>query len=143
MAGLNVDVSTGITVVFATSGFTGEIIDAGLGGVSRKSIDVSHMGTAAPGATAFGNMPFIPGRLSDAGELTLELHFNPQTIPPLDLATETVTVTFPLAPGDATPATYVFQGFFTEFSQAYPLDDKMVVSATVKVDGEIAVTVAA
>lgn len=143
MAGTNVDVSTGITVVFATSGFTGEIIDAGLGGVSRKSIDVSHMGTSLPGSTSFGNMPFIPGRLSDAGELTLELHFNPQTIPPLDLAAETVTVTFPLVPGDTTPATYIFQGFFTEFGQSYPLDDKMVVSSTIKVSGSVAVTVAA
>lgn len=142
MAGKNVDVSTGITVVFGTSSFTAEIVDIAMGGVSRKSIDVSHMGTAAAGAAEFGNMPFIPGRLTDAGELSMELHFNPQTIPPIDLVEETVTITFPLVAGDSTPASYAFTGFFTGFDMGMPLDDKMTASATVKVSGNVTVVVA-
>ena len=143
MAGKNVDVTTGTTVTFGTSSFTAEIIDLAIGGVSRKSIDVSHMGTAAAGAAEFGNMPFIAGRLTDAGELAMELHFNPQTIPPIDLVEETVTITFPLVPGDTTPADYSFTGFFTGFDIGLPLDDKMTASATVKISGNVTVTIAA
>lgn len=142
MAGTPVDVSTGITIVFGTSGFTAEVLDVAQSGVSRKSIDVSHMGTAAPGAGKYGNMPFIAGRLSDAGELTLDLHYNPDTLPPIDLVEEVVTLTFPLFPGDISAAKIVFTGFFTEYSTSMPLDDKMTVSATVKVNGSVTVTAA-
>lgn len=143
MAGTNVDVTTGTTVVFGTSGFTAEIVDLAFGGVSRKSIDVSHMGTSLPSSSEYGNMPFIPGRLSDAGELAMEIHFNPQTTPPLDLVPETVTVTFPLFPGDTTPADFEFTGFVTGYDIGLPLDDKMTASMTVKVDGKVTVTPAA
>ena len=142
MAGTSVDVSTGITIVFGTSGFTSEILDVAQPGVSRKSIDVSHMGTAAPSAGSYGNMPFIPGRLSDAGELTLDVHYNPDVVPPIDLVAETITVTFPLVPGDSTPAKIVFTGFFTAFDPSFPLDDKMVASATIKISGSVARTAA-
>ena len=142
MAGTPVDVSTGITIVFATSGFSAEILDVANSGASRKSIDVSHMATAAPGAGKYGNMPFIPGRLTDAGELTLDLHYNPDTLPPIDLAAETITVTFPLFPGDVSAAKLEFSGFFTGYDSAMPLDDKMTVSATIKIDASVTVTVA-
>lgn len=142
MPGSPVDLSTGMSISYATSSFTAELIGAGNSGVSRKSVDVSHMGTAAPGAAEYGNMKFIAGRLTDAGSLDVEMHYNPDTIPPIDLAAEVITVTFPLFPGDTTAAKLVFTGFFTSYDEAYPLDDKMVVSGAIKVSGSIAVTVA-
>lgn len=142
MAGSPVDLATGMTVAFATSSFSAEIIGAGMSGVSRKAVDVSHMGTAAPGAASYGNMAFIAGRLTDAGTLDLEMHYNPDTIPPIDLVEEVITVTFPLFPGDSTATKLVFTGFFTAYDEAYPLDDKMVVSGAIKVTGSVAVTVA-
>ena len=140
MAGQPVDVSTGLTIVFGTSGFSAQIIGAGISGKSRKAIDVSHMGTATPGALEDGNMVFIPGRLSDPGSLDVEFHYNPDTIPPIDLAEEVITVTYPKAPGDTSATIKVFNGFFTSHDEAYPLDDKMVLSGTIKITGPIVTT---
>lgn len=143
MAGQDVDVTTGLTIAFATSGFSAEIIDVALGGISREPIDTSHMGTAAAGALEFGNKTFIPGRLVDGGEYTIETHFNPQDLPIIGASAEVITVTFPKAPADATPATYVFNGFVTAVDNALPLDEKMTASITVKVTGGQVLTLAA
>lgn len=135
MPGQDVDVSTGLTVAFATSAFSAELLDVSLGGIARAAIETSHMGTAAAGASEFGNKTFIPGRLVDGGEYTLETHFNPQTLPIIGAAAEVITVTFPKAPGDTTAANYAFTGFVTAIDKALPLDDKMTASITVKVTG--------
>lgn len=140
MPGTTVDVSTGITIVFGTSGFTAEITDVSWGGISRESVATSHMGTAAPGVGNFGNMTFIPGDLSDPGEITFEIHFNPEDEPPIDQPEETITITWPLAAGDATPADWEGTGFNTGFDIGAPLDDKMTGSLTVKMSGEQAIT---
>jgi hypothetical protein len=142
MAGTPVDVSTGMTVVFGTSGFSAQLIDAGQSGISRNAIDTSHMGTAAAGANTFGNRTFIPGRLSDPGTFEMEVHFDPDIEPPIDQPAETITVTFPLASGDVTAANWAFSGFVTDISDAYPLDDKMVQTLTVKISGNVTLTAA-
>lgn len=140
MAGQNVDVTTGLTLLFATSGFSAELLDGSLSGVARESIPTSHMGTPAAPASSFGNMTFIPGRLIDPGEYSFEVHFNPQTLPPIGAAPEVITVTFPKAPADTTPAKYVFTGFITAFDEGLPLDDKMTATVTIKVSGNQVLT---
>ena len=76
MPGASVDVTTGLSVAFGTSSFAANIEGMSISGISRASIPTSHMGTAAPGANEHGNMTFMPGDLSDAGELSLEIQFN-------------------------------------------------------------------
>lgn len=95
------------------------------------------MGTAAAGAGKFGSRTFIAGDLSDAGELEVEIHFNPDTRPPIEGAAETVTVTIP---GSTTPATWAGSAFMTGCSVAFPLEDKMVMTCTLKFSGNITVT---
>lgn len=140
MPGTNVDVSTGLTVAFGTSSFSGEVIGLAIDGITRVSVPTSHMATAAPGAGTFANMTFIPGDLSDGGSVTIEYHFNPETTPPIDAVAETMTLTWPLAAGDGTPANWAASGFFTDIGIAAPLDDKMVQTVTFKVSGNMTVT---
>ncbi len=142
MAGTNVDVTTGLAVVFGTSGFSGNIMNVGFPGISRESIDTSHLGTSLPSAGNFGAKTFIPADLVDAGEFTLEVHFNPLSAPPIEDAAEVVTVTWPLVSGDATSSIWVFTAFTTGFDITGPLDDKMVATMTMKITGEADVTAA-
>lgn len=127
MASPEVDIGTGITIVFGTSGFTGEILDVGGPESSRESVDISHQGTV-------GGRRFTPGDLHDNGEATFDVHFNPDTDFPIDQAAEPITITWPAG------ATWGFSGFMTNHGPSAPLEDKMVASITVKVDGDITIT---
>ncbi len=147
MVGAAVDSSLGMTIVFGTSGFTGELLSLSHGGISRESIDTSHMGIAAPAADKFGNMTSIPGDLSDPGELTFEIHLDTGQVgvtkqPPIDQATETITITFPKASGDGAAATWAASGYVTDFEMSADLDDKVTASVTVKFTGNVTVTAA-
>jgi len=136
----NVDISTGATITFATSGFTAEVTAIGLASVNRGSVDTSHFGTAAPAAGKYGNRTFIPGDLSDPGELTMEIHFNPDTTPPIDAVAEIITIQFSASDTDVTGATFVGTGFATGWDMTGPLDDKMTATLTVKWSGNITIT---
>lgn len=139
MAGGAVDIGTGATIAFAT-GFFAQITDINWSGISRPAIDTSHMGISASGAGKFGEKTFMPGDLVDPGELTVEMHFNPITDPPIGDATETMTLTFPTFSGDSTGTTYACDGFFTDWEFSVPLEDKMVATATLKLSGNVTIT---
>jgi len=142
MPGALVDAGTGTVVTFVTSAFTFQLLSLSHSGINRESIDTSHMGTAAPAAGKFGNRTFIPGDLSDPGEVTMEGHFNPDTIPPIDAASETIRIEFPLSAGGLTKAKYEFSGFMTSFEYEDPLEDKMTATFTVKATGNVTRTAA-
>lgn len=142
MAGTNVDVTTGTTIVFGTSSFTADVMSIAFPGISREPIDTSHFGTALPGSTSFGAKTSIPADLVDAGEFTMEVHFNPIARPPIEEVAETITVTWALVTGDATSSIWAFTGFSTGFDVTGPLDDKMVATLTVKISGSVAITAA-
>jgi len=127
MAAPNVDIGTGITLVFGTSGFTAEITDITPPGASRDSVNTSHQGTTTAHT-------FSPTDLYDAGELSFDFHFNPDTSPPIDGATEEIVMTFPSG------CTWTFNGFMTAYEPSTPLEDKMTGSATVKVTGAVAIS---
>lgn len=133
MASPAVNVGTGTTITFASS-FFAQITDASWSGISRASIETSHMGLSAPGAGKFGNKTFMPGDLSDPGELRVTMHFNPDTRPPIDQAAETVTVSF------AGAGSWAATGYMTGFELQDPLEDKMVATATIKFSGNVTIT---
>jgi len=132
----SVDVSSAITIVFATSGFSAEVLDVDWGGISRDAIDVTHQASPADAAGSFGRREFLPKDFSDPGELTFGIHFNPDTEVPIDAAPEVVTVTWPSG------ATWAGTGFITSYEPSAPLDDKMTGNITVKFSGQVTVTAA-
>lgn len=145
MAGTTVDNAIGTTVVFATSAFTSSIMGISIAGVTRADIDTSHFGQAIPGAAVFANKTYIPSDLTDGGDLTLEVHFDPDQDLPMnsDNANETITITWPKVPADATAAIWAFDGYMKSFDMTGPLEDKMTATIVVKIAGPITVTVAA
>lgn len=139
MAGADVYIGTGTTVTFLTSAFSAQVTSISMSGLSRESVDVTHMGSTG----TLGGKAFIPGKLADPGELTLEIHFNPDDTPPIMQAVETIRITFPLITGDTTPAKWECSGFATGFEFTDPLEAKMTGSLTIKCTGNITITPAA
>lgn len=125
------DVGTGITIVFGTSGFTAEVMNINGNDMTRPEINASHMGTT-------GYQEYIPGKLLEGGSVELEINFDPDQIPPLNAAAETITITFPLPQGGITPADVEFTGFINSWSWSAPLEEKMTADVGIKVDGKTA-----
>jgi hypothetical protein len=124
MTNPTVDVSTGLTILFGTTGFEAEILDVTLPSVARESINTSHQGTT-------GAHTFTPASLYDAGEFSFTMHFDPSKTPPWDQDAETITLTFP------STATWIFTAFLTGYDGEAPLEDKMTASGTLKISGAI------
>ncbi len=118
---------TGTTVTFGTSGFTGNIMNVSQDGISRPSVDTSHMGTTTA-------RTFTPGDLYDGGEITLSVQWDPAaaTKPPISAAAETITIAFK---GGANTAQ--FSGFVTEYGNDIPMEELMMTEITIKVSGVI------
>lgn len=129
------DISTGASIVFATSSFSAEWLDFDFNSVSREAINVSHHGTT-------DWHEFDPVEFVDPGNLDVEFHFYPNDgLPPIDQPKETVTLTFPkTATGVTTAAKIAGTGFFTEVSWGVPLEDKMVGRGTIKWSGALTFT---
>jgi len=140
MPGTPVDIGTGTTLVLATSAYTAELLSVDWSGIERPSIPTSHMATAPAGAGDMANATFIPGDITDPGELSIEVHFNPENEPPIDGPAEVATVTWPLFSGDTVAAKWACSAFVTSLSIADPLEDKMVLSMVLKCSGNITLT---
>lgn len=119
-------ITTGLTITYQ-SGFLAEILNYEDSGVTRESIDTSHMGTT-------GARTYMPATLYDPGELSVEIAFDPEQDPvtPITAAAESVTVTY----ADAAPAsTMACSGFMTNFTIVGPFEERMTATATLKLTG--------
>lgn len=103
------DTPTGITAVFGTSGFSASISAVNLNGMERPAIDVTHLGSTT-------YREFIPGDLSNPGQVEMTFWFDPDAQPPIGGAVETLTITWPLPTGGITAATLAGTGFTTSWS---------------------------
>ncbi len=123
----SVDIATGITIVFGTTGFSMEIMDVSGPSYARDPVEVTHQGSVDA-------KEFLPADLYDGGEVTFDVNYNPDDAIPVDEPKEVITITWPAG------ATVVFTGFMTGFEPTGPLNDKMTASVTLKVDGVPAIT---
>ena len=126
-------IATGATVTFGTSSFTTNLDSIALGGATREAINTSHMGTTS-------SHTFSPSDLVDEGTVTLSGHFDPDTEPPKDGASETVTITWPLESGESSNATWAATMFVVGHSFDAPNEDKATASIELKVAGSWTVT---
>ena len=137
MASPSVQVADGATITFGTSGFSAQVTGFSWGGVTREAIDTTHLGTAAPTAGNIGNKTSIPSTMVDPGELSLDIHINPDAFPPLHGDPETITVTW------NSGATWVCSGYATGFDIDAQLENKVTGTLTIKMTGEVTPTAAA
>ncbi len=140
MPGASVDVGTGASVVFATSGFAAEIVGIRRAAIERPVIETSHLGTAAPSGDAYGNATKIPGRIVNPGQLELDIHYDIRQKPPIHAAPETITLNLPTVAGDSTAGNESASGFVASVSREIPLDGKMTATITIEFTGPVTPT---
>ena len=126
------------TIAFATSAFDANIISVDGPNMTRESIETSHLGTV-------DNMTYLEAALSDAGEVSLEIEFDPDLTPPIGTsatpaASESVTITWPLPVGKATASTWVFTAFATSYSGGAANGERMTGTLAIKISGAIVIT---
>lgn len=153
MAGARVYVGTGTSIVFGTSGYSAELLGLDWSGVSRGTVETSHMGMdLTPVADSIGNAIHIPHEIVHAGELTATVHFDPTALPPMVteigaanavVLSETITVIFPTVGADSTPADWEFEGFCKGFSVSAPHEDVMTATLDIRITAGVDITAAA
>lgn len=104
------DTGHGMTLTLATTSWTGKIIGMPTNlDLQRPRVKTSYLGTAT-------NDTYMPGDLNEMGEMELDVRFEAATgVPATGTVPETITVTWPLAPGGggATGASLAGTGFIT------------------------------
>ncbi len=118
----------GTTVEFATSAFTGEIVDIAESS-ERGELDTTTLGTT-------DSATYIPATL-DRGTFTMAILYEVNDEPPLKADTESITVTYPLAGAEATNGTDEFDGFITNVNKRGAVDDLLRADVTVRRTGPI------
>jgi predicted secreted protein len=90
-----------------------------------------------------GFREFIAG-LADAGEVTIEMIFDPdnatQALLRTDLTSRTATTYTVTMSEPTTPQTWAFTGIVTAFEPSAPVDGALTVSVTIKITGVVTVT---
>lgn len=133
-----VDIGTSAILEFQTwtSSSQGQlaITSIELSGTARPSIKTSHLETSTWDS-------FIPGDLTDPGEISFEGHFDTQdpltAVPPFATAASAFVLKFPIASGDSTAARVEGSAFLVDFSQSIPLEDVVTCSGTLKLTGSL------
>jgi len=111
MANTYVDIGTGAIAVFATSALSLNWTSMALGTKSIDTIDTTHLATT-------GNKTLMGGDLSNPGEVSFEFQWDSENGPNVSNVSEALTISFPLATGQSTKATYAGTGLIT--SVTYP-----------------------
>ncbi len=122
-------VATGTSVTFGTSTFPMELKSVSVDGIEREALETTHMGS-----TNFRE--FIPGKLVNAGELTVTIFGDANTTPPISAAAETVTLTVGLVGSQTTGATLIGTAFVTAYNFSGDLESTWEQEVTIKWDGK-------
>lgn len=126
------DVGTGSTITLGHTNdpydVTAELTSIEWSGWSAESVETTHMGSS-------NARSFISGDLYDAGELTIEGHFDPTEALPKWTEVGLVSIAFA---GQGTVHLWTANAFITEYSVSSPLEDKMTFSATLKFTSTVA-----
>ena len=131
------EVLMGFGTSISLAGFIAQFTKFKWTGIKRGDIDVTHM------ASPDGWKEFDPSALKDAGGLDIEIHFDPDTEPPIDQAKAAVTVSWPAPEGASSGASWSCDGFLTEIEIEGELDGKIVASCKAKFSGKPTFTASA
>jgi hypothetical protein len=121
-------VGTGITIAFATSTFTADVVDfAPIFEQSVEDVECTHQGSTA--------REFTPSELIDAGECTMSILFEPGVVVPVGAAPETITITFPFVTASTTKGNWACDGYIKSYSATATLEERMEGEVVIKWTG--------
>lgn len=108
MANTKIDTGHGATIAFGTSSIAWNWLTIMPGERTRPAVETTHLASTAP--------TFMAGDLQDSGECTLTFQWDPHGTATKYATTtteETVTITWPTAPGGSAGATLAGTGLVT------------------------------
>lgn len=128
------DIADGATVSFGSVFSSLKLASVGHSGLSRNTVDASHLGTS-------GGKEFLASSMYDPGELSCEVHFDPSLRSTIegaltnDSTAQALVITYPNG-GTSTYAWSAY-GFLTGFDVTANKEELMTATATVKLSGSI------
>lgn len=120
-----IGLANGTTLTFGTSGWTCQLVDFNVSGITREKIKTSHMGTE-------DFHTYLLALLSEPGELGLTVNYDPASSPPINAVAETITI----APAGGAN-TISGSGGITSFDLNGEVDGLMQADITVSWLGEV------
>lgn len=129
------EIGTGSIITFA-SGFFAQILSINIGGMERTAAKITHMASTEGGN--FGGHDYMPGDLTDLGSADMLIHFNPDTDPPIDAASETITFDWA---GNGAGHKWSCNGIMTQYEpQGLDIaDGAMTARCTVRLHGDVTI----
>lgn len=123
------------TTLTFQSGFFSMIKSPSWSGLKREALDTTNMSNANGAETN------IPSKIYSVGTLKITGFFNPDIKPPLTTqAAETCTLAFPIPTGKTNPATWVGQGYLTDFDFEADVKTLWTFTGTLTFTGDVTVT---
>jgi hypothetical protein len=121
----------GASVTFS-SGFFASITDISFDGFERMTFDKTANSNLS---SSSGYREFYVSALKQIGQMTVTIWHNPSATVPLTSAAETVTVTWPVSPGQTTAGSIAGTGFLTRYAIKGPLEGLIEATATIQFSG--------
>ena len=119
----------GASIAFGTSGFSSDVYSITLPERARESIDTTHLGTTSAKTSK-------PAKLQDSGTVSVKVDHDPSAVDLVGQDPETITITYPLLTGQATPTKRYFTGYVVSMGgEEMTVDNKMTTNLTIKVTG--------
>jgi hypothetical protein len=125
----------GISITFS-SGFFAWITDVNPSSMRREALETTNSATTTA-------RTFTPEKLVNYGDLRVTMQFDASKDPPIESAAEAITITYPMASGATTAASWTGTGFMTAYEPTVPINGIMTATATIKWTGAITVNSAA
>jgi len=129
MANAKVDTGHGATITLSTSALAFNWTGMDLGEESIPDVDRSHLATA-------DYREYMPGDLKEPGLITIPFQWDSDAAQVAEGVPETITVTFPLASGGSTAATFAGTGYINKVTRPNLQTDTIQNGEiTIKLDG--------
>lgn len=126
------DIADGATVSFGTLFTSLKLASISHSGISRNTVDASHLGTQ-------GGKDFLASSMYDPGEVSVEVHFDPAQKPVSvltnDSSNQALIIQYPS--GGASTQTWSAYGYLTGFEITASKEELMTATATIKLSGNI------
>ncbi len=116
----------GTTITFGTSGFAAKLIDVEGPGQSRVKIDCTTMDSET--------VEYLEAAIVDGGDVNITVQYLGSDDPPIDGATEAITIDWA---GTGTGHKTSFNGFMTNFTPRAASRERMTATATLAVAGAV------
>jgi Ca2+-binding RTX toxin-like protein len=125
---------TGASISFGTSGFSAPLVSLTLPELTREKLDTSHLGT-------IGGKTNQPGKLYAVGDISCVFRHDAEETSLILEEPETITITYPLLPGESTAKKLSFTGYaISDGGEEVAIDTIMDTSVTLAVSGAVTVT---